>query len=57
MTEYVVDTYAEAVAVATALSQPGDELEVHAIECPVDERLEGCTCTPVIMVVGEKASA
>lgn len=57
MNEYVVDTYAEALAIARAISQPGDELEVHAADCQVTAECQGCTCTPVILIVGEKATA
>lgn len=55
--EYIVETYAEAVAIARALSATGDDIEVHASDCEVDEHAQGCTCDPVVLVAQEMASA
>lgn len=48
------DSKAEAIAVATAGMEPGDEITVHDEDCAIDEEtLDGCTCEPQVLVIGE----
>lgn len=45
-------TYAsrdEAIAVALANTEPGDEICIHTPECADDDEGEGCTCEPEIL--------
>lgn len=40
---------AEAIAACQALSEPGDEIEIHSEDCTIDTEDE-CTCEPIVVV-------
>lgn len=46
-----------AIATCRLEASPGDEIVVHADDCESDENDEGCTCEPLVLVVGDVASA
>lgn len=44
-------TREEAIAACQALSEPDDEIQIHAADCRIDDGDEAtCTCEPVLVV-------
>lgn len=56
--QVLADSQEEAIAVARVGMAPGDEIVLHDKACAIDaDTLEGCTCEPQILTVGEANEA
>lgn len=51
------ETIEEAIAVAKVGAEPGQEIEIHELDCGSYGDGEWCTCEPRVVVMGERIVA